>query len=146
MQSLIKLSEQAPLGDRVTVIINHVNERPADDDEFGTMLRRDALTVLANSLVENQPPELLSDELLRVLIADLTDSDCILLIRPHDASQLSANTDRSNNCSPKWGRRLLQKWPKKKACYAINYSKEKHNYCSWNWRDEQTDTTQKSLR
>lgn len=75
MQSLIKLSEQAPLGDRVTVIINHVHERPADDDEFGTMLRRDALTVLANSLVENQPPELLSDELLRVLIADLTDSD-----------------------------------------------------------------------
>lgn len=75
MQSLIKLSEQTRLGDRVTVIIHHVNERPSEDDEFGTMLRRDALTVLANSLAECQPSELLSDELLRVLIADLTDSD-----------------------------------------------------------------------
>ena len=75
MQSLIKLSERVPLGNRVTIIINRVNERPADDDEFGVMLRRDALTVLANSLAECQPFELLSDDLLRVLIADLTDSD-----------------------------------------------------------------------
>ena len=75
MQLLLKLSEKVRLGDRLALVINHVKVRPADDDHFAAVLRRDALTVLANSLVENQPTELLSDDLLRILIADLTDHD-----------------------------------------------------------------------
>ena len=39
------------------------------------MIRRDALTVVANSLELSQPTDLVTDELIRTLIADLTDHD-----------------------------------------------------------------------
>ncbi|KAI2495131.1 hypothetical protein MHU86_19405 [Fragilaria crotonensis] len=73
--NLVKLSENVPLGDQLTIIINLVLMRPDEDDSFATMLRRDALTVLANSLALSHPADLVSDELIRTLIADLTDND-----------------------------------------------------------------------
>jgi len=75
VQNLVKLSENVPLGDQLTIIINLVLMRPDEDDSFATMLRRDALTVLANSLALTHPADLVSDELIRTLIADLTDND-----------------------------------------------------------------------
>lgn len=75
MQNLVKLSESIPLGDRLPIIIEQVLLRPDEDDAFATMLRRDALTVLANALALSQPTQLLSNELIRTFIADLTDND-----------------------------------------------------------------------
>jgi hypothetical protein len=75
VQNLVNLSESLPLGDQLSIIINLVLMRPDADDSFATMLRRDALTVLANSLALSHPTELVSDVLIQTLIADLTDND-----------------------------------------------------------------------
>lgn len=75
VQNLVKLSETVPLGDRLPIIINLVLVRPSASDSFDAMIRRDALMVVANSLALSQPSDLMSDELIRTLIADLTDND-----------------------------------------------------------------------
>ena len=75
VQNLVKVSETVPLGDRISIIINLVLVRPDDGDSFAAMIRRDALIVIANSLALSQPTDLLSDDLIRTLIADLTDND-----------------------------------------------------------------------
>lgn len=75
MQNLVKLSENVELGDRLKSVIAFITQVPKDDDSFAIMLRRDALIVLANSLSLRQPYDLMSEELLRTLIADLTNQD-----------------------------------------------------------------------
>jgi len=87
MQCLLQLSEQkVPFDDRLKIIINILTSESEDMNSFTCMMRRDALTVLANIFLQGFHAEpLLSDDLLLILVGKLNDSD---LHSAHQAARI----------------------------------------------------------